>query len=125
MHDRLTTPLALALAAVLLLAISFIPPQAAPVSQASASQDLLAWVASQPLQRDEHRLALLLAVRMSALAIDSVAAEMSRTPFESDPVAAAVDGDVVAPPTRRGTLPARPMMPFYSFASAMPRPQES
>jgi hypothetical protein len=123
MHDRLTTPLALALAAVLLLAISFIPPQAAPVKQASASQDLLAWVASQPLERDEHRLALLLAVRVSAMAIDTLAAEMSRTPIETDPVAAALD--VAAPPTRRGSRPARPMMPFYSFASAMPRPQES
>jgi hypothetical protein len=123
MHNRLTTPLALVLAAVLLLAISFIPPQAAPVKQAAANPDLLTWVASQPLERDEHRLALLLAVHMSALAIDSLVTEMSRSQAESDRVAAALD--IAATPNRRGSRPARAMMPFYSFASAMPRPQES
>jgi hypothetical protein len=117
MRDNLTTPLALIFAAVLLLAISFIPPRAAEIEPAPATPDLMQWVLSVPVEREDHRLALVLAVHASAWALDRVLAETRSAPEATASLALPTTA------ARRGQRPTRPMMPFYSFAS--PRPQES
>lgn len=112
MHDKLTTPLVLALTAVLLACISFIPVR--NVAQpAAAEPSLAAWLAGLPVEDESQRLAALVAVKLSAAALDAAVAELEQT-------AVAVPASV-APP-RRGKI-LRHLTPFYSFASAKPRTQ--
>jgi hypothetical protein len=114
MHDKLTTPLALALTAVLLACISLIPVRGdGAAARAPTEPSLPVWLYQLPLEDDSQRLAVLIAVKLSARALDAVVAEL-------EPEAAAAP-DALAPP-RRGK-PFRHLTPFYSFASAQPRPQ--
>jgi hypothetical protein len=114
MHDNLTTPLALALTALLLLGISFIPARQDAPRAPQSEQSLPAWVAKLPLDNDTDRLAVLLAVRLSALALDSIVAELAETPAATP---------LPAPAPRRPSKSIRHLTPFYSFASAQPRTQ--
>jgi hypothetical protein len=111
MHDKLTTPLALALTAVLLACISLIPAKGDTATKAPV-EPLPVWLAQLPLEDDTQRLAVLIAVKLSARALDAVVAELE--PETAEPP------DTLAP--RRGK-PFRHLTPFYSFASAQPRPQ--
>jgi hypothetical protein len=121
MTHRQTTPLALMLAAALLLVISFIPAGSPPAKVAPpVTPDLFSWVASTPLERDEHRLALVFAVHASAWALDQMVLSMAAGDAGIEPLSAPSPVASV-----RRAKPARPMMPFYSFASTVQRPQES
>lgn len=113
MHDKLTTPLALALAAVLLACISLIPVRSQTPAAAPVEPGLMLWLAQLPVEDESHRLAALVAVKLSAMALDHVVAELEPAGIRAP--------EAATPPRRSRTQ--RHLTPFYSFASAQPRPQ--
>jgi hypothetical protein len=132
MFHRASTPLALMLAAVLLGCISLIParphalaPAVAPVTNDATAALVLRSDPDGRVSVHVHgsgeRLAVLLAVHAASWALDRAIAERAEGVAREPLMAEASPPDV----SRRGIRAARPMTPFYSFASSATRAQES
>lgn len=116
MNQLKMSMLAMLAVAGLMLAAALLPSP-----RAAAEPTLGEWASSLPTDSD-RQLAAMIAVQVAAVALDVAVEAVAPDRISASGAAAAVEPPE---PARRPLQTIRPMMPFYSFASAPARTRES